>query len=106
MKQIQRENTFETNSSSVHCLTLYKIDFNIRFARRCVLNIIKTMIDDGYYVAFYGVDDYYIKGKCWYKEQHMDHEGMIIGYGFLESSFPSCSVAAVAHSLPKRTSLF
>jgi hypothetical protein len=28
MKQIQRENTFETNSSSVHCLTLYKIDFN------------------------------------------------------------------------------
>ena len=59
---------------------LDKSDVNTRFARRCALDIIKTMIDDGFYVAFSGVDDYYIKGKSWYKEQHFNHDGLIIGY--------------------------
>ena len=40
----------------------------------------KTMLDDGYYVAFSGVDDYYVKGKSWYREQHFNHDGLIIGY--------------------------
>ena len=38
------------------------------------------MLDDGYYVYFNSVDDYYIKGKSWYKEQHFNHDGLIIGY--------------------------
>ena len=57
-----------------------KIGVNTRFARRCALDIIKTMIDDGFYVAFSGVDDYYVKGKSWYKEEHFNHDGLIIGY--------------------------
>lgn len=59
---------------------LYRIGINTRFARRCALDIIKTMLDDGFYVAFNGVDDYYIKGKSWYKEQHANHDGLIVGY--------------------------
>ena len=59
---------------------LYKIGTNTRFVRRCTIEIIKTMIDDGFYVSFSGVDDYYIKGKSWYKEQHVNHDGLIIGY--------------------------
>lgn len=59
---------------------LYRIGMNTRFARRCAVDIVKTMIDDGFYVAFIGVDDYYIKGKSWYQEQHVNHDGLIIGY--------------------------
>ena len=59
---------------------LDKIGVNTRFARRCALDIIKTMIDDGFYVAFSGVDDYYVKGKSWYKEEHFNHDGLIVGY--------------------------
>ena len=66
---------------------LEKIGISTRFARRCTVDIIKTMIDDGFYVAFDGVDDYYVKGKCWYKEQHFNHEGMIIGYDNEKDTF-------------------
>lgn len=51
-----------------------------RFIRYCVLDVIKTMLDDGYYVVFTGVDDFYIKGKSWYNEKHFYHDGLIIGY--------------------------
>lgn len=77
---------FTTPEMSLSCGNIWnmpfldKIGVNTRFARRCALDIIKTMIDDGFYVAFSGVDDYYIKGKSWYKEQHFNHDGLIIGY--------------------------
>ncbi len=59
---------------------LDKSGVSTRFVRRCVLDIIKTMLDDGFYVAFNGVDDFYVKGKSWYREQHFDHDGLIVGY--------------------------
>lgn len=59
---------------------LEKTSVNTRFARRCSLDIIKTMLDDGFYVAFSGVDDFYIMGKSWYKTRHFNHDGLIIGY--------------------------
>lgn len=59
---------------------LTKSGINTRFARRCSTDIIKTMLDDGFYVAFGGVDDYYVKGKSWYRERHFNHDGLIIGY--------------------------
>ena len=49
------------------------------------------MLDDGFYVAFSGVDDYYIKGKSWYKEQHFNHDGLILGYDDEKETF---SIAA------------
>ena len=60
---------------------------NIRFAGRCVIDIIKNIINEGFYVTFNDIDTYYIKGKCWYKEQHKNHEGMIIGYDDENNTF-------------------
>ncbi len=37
------------------------------------------MLENGYYVLFHGVDDYYVKGKSWYKEKHFGHDGLICG---------------------------
>ena len=42
--------------------------------------IIRRWIDQGYYVCFADVDDYYMKGKTWYREKHFPHDGMIYGY--------------------------
>lgn len=42
--------------------------------------VIRTMLDDGYYVSFHGIDDYYVEGKSWYKEKHFNHDGLICGY--------------------------
>ena len=42
--------------------------------------VIRNLIDAGYYVHFEGLDDYYIKGKSWYKEKHFYHDGLICGY--------------------------
>lgn len=77
---------FTTPEMNLSCGSIWnmpfldKIGVNTRFARRCALDIIKTMIDDGFYIAFSGVDDYYVKGKSWYKELHFNHDGLIIGY--------------------------
>lgn len=42
--------------------------------------IIREMLDRGFYVAFGGVDDFYVKGKSWYKKRHFNHDGLICGY--------------------------
>ena len=51
-----------------------------QFTKGYILPIIREMIDHGLYVIFSGVDDYYVKGKSWYKERHFSHDGMICGY--------------------------
>lgn len=77
---------FTSPQLSLSCGSIWNIPFLdkigvcTRVARRCAFDIIKTMIDDGFYVEFCGVDDYYVKGKSWYKEQHFNHDGLIIGY--------------------------
>lgn len=50
------------------------------FIEKHIVSIIKSMLDKGYYVAFSGIDDYYIKGKTWYKKRHFRHDGLICGY--------------------------
>lgn len=88
---------FTTPEMSLSCGSVWNMPFldktgvNTRFARRCALDIIRTMLDDGFYVAFSGVDDYYIKGKSWYKEQHFNHDGLILGYDDEKETF---SIAA------------
>lgn len=42
--------------------------------------VIRRFLDNGYYAAYRGVDDYYIKGKSWYHERHFKHDGLICGY--------------------------
>lgn len=48
---------------------------------------IKKMIDDGYYVAFEGIDDYYVEGKSWYGQRHFCHDGLIFGYDENDRTF-------------------
>ena len=51
-----------------------------RFTKGYINPIIRELIDNGYYVVFFEVDDYYIEGKTWYKERHFPHDGLICGY--------------------------
>lgn len=43
-------------------------------------SVIRKLLDNEYYVYFTDVDDYYIKGKSWYKTRHFNHDGLICGY--------------------------
>jgi hypothetical protein len=49
--------------------------------------VIRRLIDDGYYVLYSEVDDYYMKGKTWYKERHYLHDGLICGYNQLDETY-------------------
>ncbi len=51
-----------------------------RFLNGDINRIIRRMLDAGYYVYIYNVDDYYIQGKSWYREKHIGHDGLICGY--------------------------
>jgi len=66
---------------------LDKLCVNMYSARHHIIEIIKNMIQEGYYVAFDGVDDYYIKGKGGYMRNHFDHDGMILGFDDDEETF-------------------
>ena len=66
---------------------LEKHPISMRFLRENVHTIIRNMLDDGYYVYFFGVDDYYVEGKSWYKERHLSHDGAICGYNEKEKTY-------------------
>ena len=53
---------------------------SLKFLDGCVNRVIRNLIDNGYYVQFEGVDDYYVEGKSWYHERHFNHDGCICGY--------------------------
>lgn len=42
--------------------------------------VIRAILDDGWFIYYSGLDDYYIKGKSWYHEKHELHDGAICGY--------------------------
>lgn len=50
------------------------------FTKGYINPIIRELLDKGFYVAFIGVDDYYVKNKSWYQERHFSHDGLICGY--------------------------
>ena len=54
--------------------------YSAQFLNGHINVLIRNMLDAGYYVLFGGIDDYYIKGKSWYKERHFTHDGLICGY--------------------------
>lgn len=56
-----------------------KASFQTRFIKSCAKKVIQEMLEQNYYVSFVGVDDYYVKGKSWYKERHFSHDGLITG---------------------------
>lgn len=61
--------------------------FPMQYLNGHINSVIKNLLDDGYYVYFFGVDDYYVKGKSWYKEKHFNHDGMICGYNREDRTF-------------------
>lgn len=54
--------------------------FDLRFLKGYTDAVILELLDHDYYVAFNGIDDYYVEGKSWYQEEHVGHDGMICGY--------------------------
>lgn len=42
--------------------------------------VIRAILDDGWFIHYVGLDDFYIKGKSWYHEKHQLHDGTICGY--------------------------
>ncbi len=52
----------------------------MRILGRAINEVIKNMLDMGYYVYFGDVDDFYIQGKSWYHKRHFTHDGLICGY--------------------------
>ena len=51
-----------------------------RFLDGAIHKVIRNIINQGYYVCFNKVDDYYIPNKSWYNEIHRLHDGIICGY--------------------------
>ena len=53
---------------------------NFRYTKKYCMDIIKQMLDEGFYVYYGRVDDFYLPGKSWYGTRHMHHNGIICGY--------------------------
>ena len=53
---------------------------SMRFHKGYINAVIREFLDNGYYVYYNGVDDFYVEGKGWYKERHFSHDGTICGY--------------------------
>ena len=67
-----------TNIQSYPFIEQYSVNF--RHTYPYCLNIIKTMLDDGMYIYYDCVDDFFLPGKSWYGTRHMHHNGIICGY--------------------------
>ena len=57
-----------------------RYSLNFRYIYDFCLSIIKTMLDEGMYILYDEVDDFYIPGKSWYGTRHIHHTGIICGY--------------------------
>ena len=68
------------NSSWSDSPCFYKKSYNMQFLEGYTNFVIKKLLDEGYYVYFCGIDDYYVEGKSWYHKCHFDHDGCICGY--------------------------
>ena len=68
------------------CLDKYWI--NLRFMNAKDLNtFIRRILNQGYYAHLWGVDDYYLPGKTWYRERHFCHDLLIYGYDSDEKTY-------------------
>ena len=42
--------------------------------------VIRGFLEEGFYIHYFDIDDYYLEGKSWYGERHFPHDGLICGY--------------------------
>ena len=54
--------------------------YDMQFLKGHSHYVIRNLLDEGYYVYFTNIDDYYVEGKSWYQERHFPHDGCICGY--------------------------
>lgn len=58
---------------------LEKEYFNTKFLRHCIHEVIVAALENGYYVYIWGIDDFYVEGKTFYKQRHITHDTLICG---------------------------
>lgn len=68
-----------------------KITYPMQYCNGYINYIIKNLLDSQYYVYYWGIDDYYINGKSWYKTRHFSHDGLICGYDSFEKTVCICA---------------
>lgn len=61
--------------------------FHIKDLKSATNTVIRNLLDNGYYVGFDGIDDYYVRGKSWYHKRHFYHDGLICGYDQSKKTF-------------------
>ena len=66
---------------------LEKKRYEMEFLNGYVHYVIRNLLNEGYYVCFSGVDDYFVEGKSWYKERHFYHDGTICGYNQMDKTY-------------------
>ena len=66
---------------------LDRVCYPLRYLGRAANAVICSLLEDGYYVYYHGVDDYYIPGKTWHNERHFIHDGLICGYDQSEKTY-------------------
>lgn len=69
-----------SNSATWENPYITSVSYPMKYLDNSVHRVIRAMLDDDFYVAFNGVDDYYVEGKSWYNEKHFIHDGLICGY--------------------------
>ena len=78
--EIESAKWFENPYFEVH-------KYPMRFLKGRIHSLIRNLLDEGYYVIFEGIDDYYVEGKSWYKECHFFHDGAICGYNSEDKTY-------------------
>ncbi len=69
------------NDAAFECLPfLERAEIRRSFIDGAELQVVRNMIDNGYYVYFNMVDSFYIDGMLWSGEYHNFHDGLICGY--------------------------
>lgn len=77
---------FTTPQVYIHRLGIYEFScferyvMCLKFSLPHIHSIVKKMLDEGFYIFYHNVDDFYMPGKSWYGTRHMYHDGVICGY--------------------------
>ena len=64
-----------------------KRSYHTEFLNGYTHSLIRNLLNNGFYVIFNYVDDFYIPGKSFYGKRHFAHDGMICGYDDLEKTY-------------------
>lgn len=75
------------NSSFFENPYIERIPFPLKYLGVHLHDVIRSLIDEGYYVFISALDDFYIEGKSWYQERHFNHDCLIFGYDQTDQTY-------------------